>query len=590
MTLLESVLNQTHMRAPKGIVYGPPGVGKAQPLDAKVLTPTGFVEMKNIQVGDPVIGADGNPHRVLGVYPQGEKNIFKVIFRDGSATECCDDHLWFTQTLTEREQGIAGAVRSLQAIRATLQYGTRFNHAVPRVQQINFKVSTEPLPLHPWLLGMYLGDGHANTSVVITNPEPDVQEKIVSLLADGDTAVPFDSINLRIVRKSEHTQPSAFMAALRKLNLDRLNAEQKFVPRCYLFASIEDRLQLLRGLFDSDGFVTKPGAIEFCTVSEQLAENVCFLIRSLGGSAKLSRKKTTFTYCGEKREGQLAYRIYGSFTNGVIPVSSKKHGDKWQPPQWVIRHTIREIQPAGRKICQCIKIDAIDSLYVTDDFIVTHNTTFGAATHKPIIIDCENGAAHMQCDRTPYLADWDTIQPWLEALAHDEHTYGTVVIDSIDWLLRRMEERVAGVNGDPRNMDKTMNRSHGGYGNGKQVLRNYVYQYLLPTLDAMVNKGISVVLLAHASRRTITTIDGISMEKSAPEIHPDLMNTMVEWSDFVGAARMDGDLRELVLNETAQLLAKNRYGISGVLPLDWNCFINAMSNHKPQVTGETING
>ena len=217
-------------------------------------------------------------------------------------------------------------------------------------------------------------------------------------------------------------------------------------------------------------------------------------------------------------------------------------------------------------------------------------TTFGAGTHKPIIIDCENGAAHMNCDRTPYLADWDAILPWLQALAYDEHTYETVVVDSIDWLLRRLEERVAGVNGDPRNMDKTMNRSHGGYGNGKQVLRNYVYQYLLPTLDAIVNRGISVILLAHASRRSITNIDGIVMEKSAPEIHPELMNTMVEWSDFVGAARMDGDSRELVLNETGQLLAKNRYGITGILPLDWNCLMAAMSNHKPQNTGEIIDG
>jgi hypothetical protein len=347
---------------------------------------------------------------------------------------------------------------------------------------------------------------------------------------------------------------------------------------------------LLQGLFDSDGFVHQPGAIEFCSVSERLAEDVCFLIRSLGGSAKLSRKKATFTYCGEKREGQLAYRIYGSFTNGIIPVASEKHGDKWQPPQWAIRHTIREIQPAGRKLCQCIKIDAIDSLYVTDDFIVTHNTTFGAGTHKPIIVDCENGAAHVQCDRTPYLANWSEIMPWLAALAYDDHTYETVVIDSIDWLLRRLEERVAGVNGQTENMDKTMNRSHGGYGNGKQVLRNYVYQYLLPTLDAIVNRGISVILLAHVSRRTFTTIDGVIMEKSAPEIHPDLMNTIIEWSDFVGAARAEGGCRELVLNETAQLMAKNRYGITDVLPLDWNYLMGAMNTNQTQITGETING
>ncbi len=215
-------------------------------------------------------------------------------------------------------------------------------------------------------------------------------------------------------------------------------------------------------------------------------------------------------------------------------------------------------------------------------------TTFGACTHKPIIVDCENGAAHVQCDRTPYLADWGQIMPWLQALAYDDHTYETVVIDSIDWLLRRLEERVAGVNTE--NMDKTLQRSHGGFGNGKLVLRNYVYQYLLPILDTIVNRGVSVLLLAHASRHSITTIDGITMEKSTPEIHPDLMSKIIEWSDFVGAARMNGETRELVLNETAQLLAKNRYGITDVLPLDWNSLAAAMNNHKPPFTGETNDG
>lgn len=216
-------------------------------------------------------------------------------------------------------------------------------------------------------------------------------------------------------------------------------------------------------------------------------------------------------------------------------------------------------------------------------------TTFGAGTHKPILIDCENGAAHVECIRTPYLPDWDSMQPWLEALAKTEHGYETVVIDSIDWLLRRIEEKVAGVNGDIHNMDKTLNRSHGGYGNGKQVLRNYVYQYLLPTLDAIVNRGIAVVLLAHASRQVLTTIDGAAMEKSVPEIHPDLMNTMVEWSDFVGAARMGPSGRELELKETNQLLAKNRYGIEDKLPLDWNAFMEAMQKMNPKLQ-ENSNG
>ena len=220
-------------------------------------------------------------------------------------------------------------------------------------------------------------------------------------------------------------------------------------------------------------------------------------------------------------------------------------------------------------------------------------TTFGANTCKPIIVDCENGAAHVDCDRTPYLSDWASIQQWLTSLASTTHDYGTVIVDSVDWLLRRAEEHVAGVNGSQAAMSQTLNRSHGGYGNGKQVLRNYVYQYLLPTFDTMVNKGIAVVLLAHATRREITTIDGITVEKSSPEIHADLANAMIEWSDFVGAARIGASGRELVLSETNQLLAKNRYGIESALPLSWRSLTDAMTgaantinpNHEENTNG-----
>lgn len=212
-------------------------------------------------------------------------------------------------------------------------------------------------------------------------------------------------------------------------------------------------------------------------------------------------------------------------------------------------------------------------------------TTFGASAPGALIVDCENGAAHVACARTPYLADWDSIQQWLDALAGADHPYQTVVIDSIDWLLRRLEERVAGVNGLGKGMENTLNRCHGGYGNGKLVLRNYVYQYLLPTLDRLVNRGVAVALLAHLARRQVATLDGLMVEKTAPEIHPDLINTFVEWSDFVGAAQRDGHTRILLLNETPLALAKNRYGISQPVLLDWNAFISAM-NLNPTFTKE----
>jgi len=187
-------------------------------------------------------------------------------------------------------------------------------------------------------------------------------------------------------------------------------------------------------------------------------------------------------------------------------------------------------------------------------------TTFGASAEKPLIIDCENGAAHVACARTPYLASWPEIKPWLDGLAAGDHEYQAVVIDSIDWLLRRIEEQVAGVDGSPAGMKQTLNRSHGGYGNGRQVLKNYVYQYLLPMLDRMVNAGLAVLLLAHATRRSITTIDGIDLEKSAPEIHPDLVGTMIEWSDFVNAIRPSGLTSEVTgLADQCKCVLTNQY-------------------------------
>jgi hypothetical protein len=209
-------------------------------------------------------------------------------------------------------------------------------------------------------------------------------------------------------------------------------------------------------------------------------------------------------------------------------------------------------------------------------------TTFGAGADKPLIVDCENGAAHVTCDRTPYLSNWPAIRQWLDALAAGGHGYGTVVVDSVDWLLRRLEEFVSGVKDSDHGMSQTMNRSHGGYGNGKQVLKNYVYQYLLPTLDRIVNSGVAVVLLAHATRHEVTSIDGATAEKSAPDIHPDLVHTMIEWSDFVAAARKDANnVREMVLNETGQQLAKNRYGVETSLPMNWGSLYAEIVRSQP---------
>lgn len=206
----------------------------------------------------------------------------------------------------------------------------------------------------------------------------------------------------------------------------------------------------------------------------------------------------------------------------------------------------------------------------------TGKTTFGASANGSLIIDCENGAGAIRCNRTPYLQSWPEILQWLNTIEQEEHQYNVVVIDTIDWLLRRIEEHVSGCAGGKT--DSTLNRSHGGYGNGKQVLKNYVYQILLPLLDRIVARGIAVLLLAHAKRTEITDIDGITVEKTTPELPDGYLNVMVEWSDFVCLAKkIDEDNRVLITAETPRAMAKNRYHLPESIPFNWQSFTGAIA-------------
>ncbi|MGD9126558.1 MAG: ATP-binding protein [Planctomycetia bacterium] len=204
-------------------------------------------------------------------------------------------------------------------------------------------------------------------------------------------------------------------------------------------------------------------------------------------------------------------------------------------------------------------------------------STFGASAGNSLIIDCENGVGAIACKRTPYLASWPEILSWLQVIENEDHSYETIVVDSIDWLVRRIEEHVSGCASGKT--DATLNRSHGGYGNGKQVLKNYVYQMLLPLLDRIVSRGVAVILLAHVKRTEVTDVDGLTVEKTVPDLLDDYLNTIVEWSDFVCLARMDGEEnRYLVTRETSRALAKNRYHLPEVLPFDWPSFAGAIAN------------
>lgn len=366
------------------VLAGRPGMGKAQPLAAKVLTPVGWRMMGDLAVGDPIIGADGHVHRVTGVFEQGEKEVFRVTMSDGGSTVCCDDHLWQTRSRSERRANAPGSAKPLRLVRSALTRANSggSNHSIPFASAASFD-SRGALPIDPWLLGVYLGDGSISGSKLrISNVEPDVRRRVVEALPAGD-AVAETPEDLSVKKAQRDNGQSLMLLALENLGLRGAHSWEKFVPEQFLFGSISERARLLQGLCDTDGYVTDPGgaAVEYCTTSPMLREHVAFLVGSLGGRVTWQTKKGAYSKRGQSFECREYYRVQISFPDGkIVPVSSEKHLAKYKPgARRITERFIASVEPEGRAVCRCISVSAPDKLYVTDDFIVTHNSGLALA-------------------------------------------------------------------------------------------------------------------------------------------------------------------------------------------------------------------
>jgi superfamily II DNA or RNA helicase len=360
------------------IVSGEMGTGKAQPLTAKVLTPTGWKQMGDVQVGDKVTNPAGGTSTVIGVYPQGVKPVYRVTFCDGTSTECCDDHLWSVNTAGRRFDGRPARVKPLREIRSRLHdiNGNRL-HFIPLVQPVEF--DPKGLPLDPYLLGALLGDGGlTGGGIKFTTADLEMVAELRPLLPKGVAIKPVSGYDYGLTTGRTGGKQNPITVALRNLGLMEHGSESKFIPSTYLHATAKTRTALLQGLLDTDGGLANPIGtnIEYSSVSKQLAEDVQSLVQSLGGVATMATKTPTYTYKGEKLEGQLAYRVGITLPVGIQPFRlTRKLIGYWNGTKYIPTRSIESVEAVGDAECQCIQVDSPDGLYVTDNYIVTHNTT-----------------------------------------------------------------------------------------------------------------------------------------------------------------------------------------------------------------------
>lgn len=329
-----------------------------QPLWSKVLTPNGWVTMGEVKVGMKVCGTNGSVQTVLGVYPKGLKEIVKITFESGLKVECCEDHLW---TVTTSSRGTQKTLTVKEMINDFVKVGNDgYNSHKYYVNKTISEFANREFSLDPYLLGVLLGDGSLGDSgsieIWLGKPKHHVIGKLQ--LPEGITAnaTYVENKNCYRVKLTGSTADGKTMRdLLEDLGLRNTNSNTKFIPHKYLFSGTKTREKLLQGLMDTDGYVNGRGLFEFSTVSAQLAQGVTDLLRSLGKSvySKLHTRENDENSYGDKP----IYRIH--------ELAGNKYGDK-----------IVNIEKTGVFAeMQCIKVSNEDHLYITDNYIPTHNTT-----------------------------------------------------------------------------------------------------------------------------------------------------------------------------------------------------------------------
>lgn len=363
------------------------GSGKAQPLHSKIKTPSGWKTMGEMNVGDVVTAWDGTESKVVGVYPQGLRDVYRVTFRDGRSVEADADHLW--EVYQSKYRSFEGDPKRIypwtkMTTVEIKKYLESEKHLLGVPLILPPVTEDVPLQIDPYLLGVILGDGTISKStVMITKNDEFIYTEIAPYLDKLDLKIsmytPDDRCMGARLIGNVHRE-NKMIAIFQSMGLSGCRSHEKFIPNEYLEASFNQRLSLLQGLLDTDGTTNIFGSVSYSTSSYRLALEVQYLVRSLGGIAYMGTKIPTYTYKGEKLEGRISYRInirYGK-PNELFRMPRKRdllRGTNQYSKS--LKLHISSVEYVGAMPTQCISIDHPDHLYITDDFTVTHNTAMG---------------------------------------------------------------------------------------------------------------------------------------------------------------------------------------------------------------------
>lgn len=345
--------------------------GKFVRASEPVLAEGGWRSIDSLAVGDHIYAQDGTLTEVTGVYPQGKQQLYRFHLGNGITVDSGGPHLWAVDAW-ETTSGSTRYARRRHVVTTDeiiQRYGglDQTPHSMkrltlPMVEPVQFP--TVDVPLDPYALGLLLGDGGLTTSTPVFST------------ADPELLGAFDSVRHR--SKYDYSI-LGISSAIGELGLSGKRAWEKAVPEQYLWNDPDTRLAVLQGLMDTDGGISGVGT-EFSTTSHKLAEQVQFLVQSLGGRASIRERTPTYTYKGERKQGRLSYRM--NITLGVCPFRLRRKVEQWttinDKRSRSMAYTIMRVEKVDVDDAVCISVAHPSKLFVLDNFIVTHNTHLAA--------------------------------------------------------------------------------------------------------------------------------------------------------------------------------------------------------------------
>lgn len=380
---------------------GAAGGGKMGLLDSTVCTPFGFRKVRDLKVGDIITSVTtGGQQRIVYLHPVGEFEFYRIRFIDGTYYDCSEGHLWQlhqSRKRTKRKDADGNRMNErvwttrmiyewMERRRAGMYKGC--NLIIPLCAPVQFTMSNmlgHPKPIDPYVLGALIGDGCITETAVSQNLVllSSMDEEIVerfrkagydmshSQQKEGGRAVDYRIYDRELVD------------GLRSIGLAGMDSSSKFIPIQYKYGTISERKRLMQGLMDTDGYVDDRGHMSYTTVSPQLAEDVAFVVRSLGGIATVRRNRAGYK---DKDRNYITckdcYDVYirTKFDPELVGLSRKRERCRYEfnGGSSELGKRIIAVEPIGKKEGRCITVDEPCGLYLADNFTVTHNSFIGS--------------------------------------------------------------------------------------------------------------------------------------------------------------------------------------------------------------------